>query len=672
MDSKIHNRLCSILWHPTDISSQRPWFIQGFEFVATSFGCCYFIQHQNGPCGALASIQGLVIQEILWPSDGSCPVQCSSATPLQAEDALTRALSHSLRQAAPAGRPIHLVLKGKDVSSFSCASSFFLQACLDIHQFSEHEDLFTAIKANINQFTSPGGVVLFIYSLVLSCGLDQVTRGMQGLRSLVYGDSTCDQILVNMILIGIPQYEIDDLSLLKWDGMPRIGFLTAEEEFSSAMRFLNPLYPIWVIHCGGHYSVLFSCDESLLQACPPKELSLYSQPTHLQAEQHAQDKKQNPPSPMADQMFEHEEMLCKSSQQESREHNDSSSTIHKQEEVIQQEQDPDLAAALQLSLQTASAMLVRKESKAFLPKDVRLQKVYKPWKFQSGLDMIVTVVEAEPISPTVDCDSLPNIQTEENEEENEFQANLDRAIKESLDAQQLPSINDSSGLEYGELEQAIAASLGTYAMEQQFDSSCNDSKFEMHHWNGLNIANPFNSIRVTTFDVYPCGVSGLIENSNPLEEENKHRKIKQVIDYKVNPDSGESQYLVVCYPDGSMEGPERRPPTGERWRCRSCYLQEPPVWSAFNDPESLHCKECGHHISECGFCHWINETYLPTSELLSWKRAHRPDLEKILARRFPKWISMVQNCDSGTRYRRPVHKLLDFNMLYLNRLSTRI
>lgn len=106
-------------------------------------------------------------------------------------------------------------------------------------------------------------------------------------------------------------------------------------------------------------------------------------------------------------------------------------------------------------------------------------------------------------------------------------------------------------------------------MEQQFDSSCNDSKFEMHHWNGLNIAStyvfvivtgiisknknktkqnrldaikklliqihwdeiidvpdPFNSIRVTTFDVYPCGVSGLIENSNPLEEENKHRKIK--------------------------------------------------------------------------------------------------------------------------------------------------
>lgn len=103
----------------------------------------------------------------------------------------------------------------------------------------------------------------------------------------------------------------------------------------SVKRTFNAI-PIWcsfytfctLIAGGGHYSVLFSCDESLLQACPPKELSLYSQPTHLQAEQHAQDKKQNPPSPMADQMFEHEEMLCKSSQQESREHNDSSSTIH--------------------------------------------------------------------------------------------------------------------------------------------------------------------------------------------------------------------------------------------------------------------------------------------------------------------------------------------------------
>ena len=46
-------------------------------------------------------------------------------------------------------------------------------------------------------------------------------------------------------------------------------------------------------------------------------------------------------------------------------------------------------------------------------------------------------------------------------------------------------------------------------------------------------------------------------------------------------DAGPFEYLVVCAADGSMEGGHVLP--SERWRCRNCYLQVPPVWEAFNE-----------------------------------------------------------------------------------------
>ena len=102
---------------------------------------------------------------------------------------------------------------------------------------------------------------------------------------------------------------------------------------------------------------------------------------------------------------------------------------------------------------------------------------------------------------------------------------------------------------------------------------------------------------MVAFDVV---ASGAAEDDGPLEAENLLRKIvvglaghpypprpdvsrgslQRVLSSRPGPD-GAPQFLVVCEATGSMEGAVAAPQ--EKWRCRACHLQDPPVWQAFND-----------------------------------------------------------------------------------------
>lgn len=99
---------------------------------------------------------------------------------------------------------------------------------------------------HILQFQDAGGVVLFLYSLVMTRGVTQVKRDMvvgiygtmASLTSLTYPDTStlvsgswglCSQALVNLCVLGQALPGVDDDIMANYKGDVDIGLLTFEE-----------------------------------------------------------------------------------------------------------------------------------------------------------------------------------------------------------------------------------------------------------------------------------------------------------------------------------------------------------------------------------------------------------------------------------------------------------
>uniref|UniRef100_A0A7S1CBJ0 Uncharacterized protein n=1 Tax=Bicosoecida sp. CB-2014 TaxID=1486930 RepID=A0A7S1CBJ0_9STRA len=125
----------------------------------------------------------------------------------------------------------------------------------------------------------------------------------------------------------------------------------------------------------------------------------------------------------------------------------------------------------------------------------------------------------------------------------------------------------------------------------------------------------------------PGGAGG--EDEETREAINQARRVMKILEQK------DGLFHVVCSPDGSMEG-SAVPPAGRRWRCRDCHLPSFPAWTAINDAGSDSCRECGKHVSVCGYCHWITADELPRGKRDEYARANAPNLLKMMRAKFPR------------------------------------
>jgi hypothetical protein len=141
----------------------------------------------------------------------------------------------------------------------------------------------------------------------------------------------------------------------------------------------------------------------------------------------------------------------------------------------------------------------------------------------------------------------------------------------------------------------------------------------------------------------------VIEVSSPEQNVNAARKIHMVLQHRplhvdaVKEDSP-FEYLVVCQPDGSMEG-GARPRAPGKWRCRDCHLKVPPEWSAYNDDAAVTCRSCLSHIDVCGYCHWVSRDALPVSVRRSFDDLHAPPITSLLRRRWGKATIELERAD---------------------------
>jgi hypothetical protein len=129
-----------------------------------------------------------------------------------------------------------------------------------------------------NQWFGRGGVVLVLYSLILTHNPARIFDDMKlaSDATLVVGDKGyCRQELVNLMLFGRATPNLHDgtnemLNGVYGPGVPSrcmVGFLPPPSARSMTGTFLKrPTYPIWVVLGGQHYTTIWSGDHGLTES----------------------------------------------------------------------------------------------------------------------------------------------------------------------------------------------------------------------------------------------------------------------------------------------------------------------------------------------------------------------------------------------------------------------
>lgn len=150
-----------------------------------------------------------------------------------------------------------------------------LKTRLDVQQF---------LHQNISDLKGPFGILLFLYSLLLTKGIQELCSEMEDVQDpLIHGvHGFGSQNLINLLLVGRAVTNVfdheKDIEGIKLRGITKqasIGFLTLLEAFRycEVGSFLkDPVYPIWVTGSETHLTLTFS-SENLL-ASPEDSVSI--------------------------------------------------------------------------------------------------------------------------------------------------------------------------------------------------------------------------------------------------------------------------------------------------------------------------------------------------------------------------------------------------------------
>ncbi|KAJ8953722.1 hypothetical protein NQ314_007332 [Rhamnusium bicolor] len=146
---------------------------------------------------------------------------------------------------------------------------------LKVHCFHRLDDVNKYYYENIEKLKAQYGVLLFLYSVIASKGLEQVKSESDTQDSLIdetYGYGS--QSLINLMITGrATTYVWDhdqDVGGLKLRGIEKqsqIGFITIMEyhRFCTVGSFYkNPIHPVWVLASDTHLTVLFSDERKLV------------------------------------------------------------------------------------------------------------------------------------------------------------------------------------------------------------------------------------------------------------------------------------------------------------------------------------------------------------------------------------------------------------------------
>jgi len=162
--------------------------------------------------------------------------------------------------------------KAKPIQPTACQLSSYSQGP------DQRSKVYNGVRSSLKTFTdrSGPGVVLLVYSVILTRGIDKIREDMDMPDcSLVNEHGYASQELLNIMLVGKAASNVHDGSkdlgggfILK--GIHKqsdVGFLTLFEHYEAMVVGSNlkkPRVPIWIICSESHYSIMFSTDYSIL------------------------------------------------------------------------------------------------------------------------------------------------------------------------------------------------------------------------------------------------------------------------------------------------------------------------------------------------------------------------------------------------------------------------
>ncbi|TMW64512.1 hypothetical protein Poli38472_011392 [Pythium oligandrum] len=264
------------------------WYQQGFVFQSpTSRFPLGLVQGHGGPCGVLAAVQAEVVRLYLFPERETLTTDArmTKLTKEMSEDAqyewLARALVSLLYQCASTRadgvRDIRIVMNEDSTASDTkaCNEQVYVEEVVSVSSDSDR-GLIDCIKSQKAGWQSADGVVLFMFSVLRSRGIDAIRSDMDDQDGNLTGQfGHCSQELVNLLLTGVASSNVFDgavpmgdtgLMLRGVEARPRLGYLTELE----ALRYCQvgyfykcPMAPVWVIGSTSHFSVCFGLDDKL-------------------------------------------------------------------------------------------------------------------------------------------------------------------------------------------------------------------------------------------------------------------------------------------------------------------------------------------------------------------------------------------------------------------------
>ncbi|KAK7110213.1 probable ubiquitin carboxyl-terminal hydrolase MINDY-4 isoform X2 [Littorina saxatilis] len=253
------------------------WRLQSYAFCDLPDLQYGIVQRKGGPCGVLAAVQAVVLQEMLF-GDNKLP---SGHGLKPSRNERTKYLALALAKIFwRAGEEKRAVVAISSNQTHVMGSTRFRQddvtETLMLYTFLDFCDLCDFLKDSVKQFEMDGnpGVVLSMCSTVLSRGIDRVKKDMDEVGGKLMGaHGYCTQELVNLLLTGEAVSNVfndvmeldsgtgDSMILKGISTRSDIGLLSLFEHYRSCQvgtYLKTPKYPIWVVCSESHFSVLFS------------------------------------------------------------------------------------------------------------------------------------------------------------------------------------------------------------------------------------------------------------------------------------------------------------------------------------------------------------------------------------------------------------------------------
>ncbi|XP_058954761.2 ubiquitin carboxyl-terminal hydrolase MINDY-3 [Pocillopora verrucosa] len=319
MSSENFDEVLNLVWGTNVKEEIFERWSQGFVFSTVEPSA--LIQEHGGPCAIIASVQAFILKNILFVEETPAPDNWRQVADEQARQLLVCSLCEMLNNVKTEKFTLvflrdHLVFTScmtaerTDTKSEECASSnspdssspdYHKSVCASeltslssdnfhskLCQVQCHalEDVTQVIKKNIAMLEGRFGVLLFLYSVLLTKGLESIKSEMEDVGEPLVDESFGhgSQTLINLMLTGYSVSNVWDssrtLSGLELRGVPKqssIGFLTLLEahRYCEVGNFLkSPMYPVWLLASETHLTVFFSQERSLTGSESDRERGL--------------------------------------------------------------------------------------------------------------------------------------------------------------------------------------------------------------------------------------------------------------------------------------------------------------------------------------------------------------------------------------------------------------